>query len=230
MWQAAAAGRVSSLSSIYNQHVAVAGTSVLNIPGGTIQSGDLILVWDWAQNSTTTIPTYNLNTGYTQISNIQSSGNPIFPQTGIREVISYKIADGSETQIQGITCDLQRALLIQVFRPDRPIQVVTSHALNSQVLIETRETRTIPSDLALIPSVVVSAYGNSGAYVRSTPAFSSNPLTYSSVGVEEITVATGRDWFTLVQNSSPTVIYSSTTLDPNQDQLQTFTTFYLNVM
>lgn len=230
LFTAGSSTRAGSLSRVYDQHASDAVTTSLNIPGGSIQAGDLILVWDWAQNSTNVVPSTNLNTGYVQICDSSSVGNPIFPQYGTREVLSYRIADGTETAIQGITCDLQRALLVEVFRADVPITKVVIKDLTHTVLTEQTDTRTITSDAALIPAVVVSAYGNSGAYSRGTPALSNNLLTYSSLGVEEITVAQGRDWFTRIINGAPETMYSSTTLDPNQDQLHTFTTFYVNVI
>lgn len=227
---AAGTSRVNSVSSVYSDWTASTGVSSLSIPPSTLSQGDLLLVWNFSQNSTTTIPTAVFTSGFTTITNISSAGNPIFPQYGTRQTLSYKIATGSETQVDGMTCNQTNALALKVFRGNQPISQVVVHNLLSEVRIESGAINTITSGSSIVPSLVVSAYGNWTNQPRNTPALSTNIGTYTSSGVEELTVATGRDLITKIWNSTPDNMLASCTLDPTKDQLQAFTTFYLNLL
>lgn len=223
----AGASRVNSVQAPASQFI-TSGTDI-SITPGTVQAGDLILVWDFAQNSTTTIPTTVVSSGFTQVDNISSSGNPIFPQYGTRQIVSYKIALGNETTISGMTATSTKAMAMQIFRGNIPISQVQVRNLQSSVFIETSTTRTIGSSAGLVPCIVVSAYGNWTNEYRGIPALSTNIDTYESSGVIAITPSVGRDLMMNIFNTTPVNMYASNALDPNKDQLQTFTTFYLDI-
>lgn len=223
----AGAGRVNSLQAVASQFI-TSGAD-LTITPGTLQAGDLILVWDFAQNGTTTLPTTVVSSGFTQVDNINSVGNPIFPQYGTRQIISYKVAVGNETTIGGMTANQTKAMAYQIFRGDVPVTQVLVKDLQSSVFIESSVTRTIASAAGLAPCIVVSAYGNWTNEYRSLPALSTSMSTYESSGVISITPSVGRDLMMNIFNTTPVNMYSSNSLDPNKDQLQTFTTFYLDI-
>lgn len=224
---AAGASRVNSLQTIASNYVT--GGANIDIIPGFLQAGDLILVWDFAQNNTTTIPTTVVSSGFTQIDNISSSGNPIFPQYGTRQIISYKIAAGNEATITGMSSNQTKAMAYQIFRGNVPISQALVKDLQSGVFIESSVTRTIGSSAGLIPCVVVSAYANWTNEYRSTPGLSTSMSTYESTGVITIAPSVGRDLMMNIFNTTPVNMYSSNSLDTNKDQLQTLTTFYLDI-
>lgn len=226
----AGTSRVNELLSVYSNQTGVTAVSELTIPGGTLLPGDLLVVWNFSQNATSTIPSAVINTDFTVISNISSAGNPIFPQYGTRQTLSYKIATGSETQILGMTCNQSNALVLKVFRGNQPISAVVVNNVQSEIRIESGAINTITSGASLVPSLVLSAYGNWTNQPRNTPALSTNIGTYTSTGVEELTVTTGKDLITKIWNSTPENMFASCTLDPTKDQLQAFTTCYLNIL
>ena len=124
----------ANITATYNTF-AQATTASITCP--TVQAGDLLILLDWAWNSTTTIPTTVTPAGWTQFATT-SLGTTL----GSRLNANYKIAAGTEsaTSITGMTATNMAKMLI-VYRPNIPLLGST--------------------ELGTAGSVVYSAYGAS---------------------------------------------------------------------
>lgn len=88
-----------------------AGSATISMPAG-IQSGDLAVLFDLAQNTSTTQPTAVTPTGFTN-----ESSNAAGATYGVRSMSSYKVLTGSETTITGMATGTRDTLkVLVVFR------------------------------------------------------------------------------------------------------------------
>lgn len=151
----ASAGGVTTLS-----HQANVISSANTITGpSSIQSGDLLILWDTAQNSVTPIPTDTVPTGFTRSFTIGIS-TPAF----LRYTASYKIADGTEADatLTGISGTAGAVKAMYVFRGNVPIKTTSASVADNQSTAGDPASQTASASGANTPLVVIGCYESSG--------------------------------------------------------------------
>lgn len=157
-----------------------------------IQAGDLILLWD-AALAAFAIPAAVTPTGFT---NIFSAG-VLDGTTGIRGMLSYKIATGSEggSSITGMDGNTDRKIMA-VFRGDIPATMVNVGDPDSNATAGDPAAQTITASGQSVPLIVIGVY-------RSTSTV--DPRSFSPAEDAELAV-TGQTTTYMkykIYNSSP---------------------------
>jgi hypothetical protein len=145
---------VAVLSSIVQQASSTSTTSTITAPAGII-AGDLLVLMDSATSALST-PTSVIPAGFTQITQSNGTGGG----AGQRQILSYKLADGSEAgaSITGMTGNFLRKVLA-TFRGNVPATAVTPAGAAAQTTSGNPSAQIVPSGIGIGPLVVVAAYG-----------------------------------------------------------------------
>jgi hypothetical protein len=140
-------GSLTSLSQVLS---ATSLAATITVPAG-VQGGDLLVLLDNALGAT--VPATVIPTGFTSIGNINDGGQA-------RQILSYKIADGSEasTSITGMDSTSETKALY-VFRGDAPITSASPASVNGEATTGNPVSQTVTSGSGLAPLIVIGGYG-----------------------------------------------------------------------
>lgn len=127
----------SQVTSIAYLTTAYASATTISMP--TIQAGDLAIFFDWARNSTTTIPTTAIPSGFTSIAEVSQATT-----NGVKAAVSYKILDGTEsgTTLTGMNATILPKQIL-IYRPTGVISSVTVNGLNQQATASAPTNQTL---------------------------------------------------------------------------------------
>lgn len=144
-------GGVANLSALTQPLSATSVASTITAPTG-IQAGDIIVLFDSAQNLST-IPATVVPTGFTSIINAPSS-------LSHREIISFKLADGTEggTTITGMNGATSNRKVIFVFRGDIAITTVTPANAGNVTTSGNPASTLVTSSAGIAPLVVLAGW------------------------------------------------------------------------
>lgn len=161
---AAAGGGITSLTQVLS---ATSTASTITQPVG-IQAGDLLVLLDMATSVGN--PTSVTPTGWTT-----PSGGDLSDGGFDRQMISYKLADGSEggVSITGMSGGINTQKALYVFRGDKPITSLTISTVNNQITSGDPAAQNVAASGGTAPLVVLGCYGaeNSAVTPRTmTPA------------------------------------------------------------
>ena len=184
-----------SLSELSFVASSTSTASTITLPAG-IQAGDLIVIYDTAASNNSTVPTSVVPSGFTP-----ALDQDFASSLARRQIVSYKIADGSESSavvsiMSGTGASSTAAL---VFRGDAPISSVTPAGFTSQMTDGNPSAQVIPSGSGAVPLVAVAKWHVSGS------GTAINPRTMSPSEDGEITIAGSSDYYVKykIYNSSP---------------------------
>lgn len=159
----AGAPKVSTLSQPTGK-TATSTTSTITVPTG-IQKGDLLYLKDTSINVSSPASTV-VPSGFNTISNISAS--TLF---SIRQIVSYKIADGTEssTNLTGMNGDTFNDKELIVFRGDVAITSVTvSGTVNGNATTGDPASQSTTASGGTAPLIVLAAYGSNGTVTTRT--------------------------------------------------------------
>lgn len=124
-----------------------------------INAGDIIVLEDRATNIST-IPTSVVPTGFTSISNLGWTAASV----GIRSVLSYKVADGTEggSTITGMSGNANTQKMLYVFRPNRAPSSVSVGSMHEEYTESAPADQVVTTGSSDVPAIVLAAYGSSG--------------------------------------------------------------------
>ena len=132
------------------------GAQTISVPGG-LQAGDLMVLFDYARNSAFSAPPNTIPSGFTAIvaaqNTVQSRWN-----------LSYKIANGSETSLSGLTGSAEIRKILAIFRPSTGI--ITSVAVNDpdvQLTDANPAAQTVTAGSGTPPLLVIAAYSSNSS-------------------------------------------------------------------
>lgn len=164
-------------TSLSQQATAVSATANLTGPS-TILAGDLLVFLD---NAFTTggQPTTAVPSGFTQI-----RADTVGGSSDSKQVMSYKIADGTEASasIQGMTATAYAKSLV-VYRGDNPISAVLVASSAGQATDANPTAQVVTSSAGVAPLVVVGGYGGTTLGI--------SPRTFTPAKDSEIQSANG---------------------------------------
>lgn len=171
-------GQQDTLTTISFFDSASSNASTVTVPAG-IQGGDIAVLIDFALNTSSTVPTSVLPTGFTLINGVASisgtnRGNARF---------SYKILNGTEggSSLTGMNNDFESKVLF-VFRGNVPISVASVQNAGGTIGAGTPSSRSITASGGTPPLLVLGASGG-GAALTGSPAFTSTVSeTYARLG------------------------------------------------
>ncbi len=153
----------SGLTEVTMVASATNGDSTLTAPANII-AGDLLIVLDWALNTTATLPTTAIPSGFTSASNSSIAANA--GANGTRLIASYKLADGSEAS-SNFTCMSATATVrnvMAVFRGNIPALSLTLASVAAQATDGNPTAQVVSSSGGVAPLVVFGCYaGPAGA-------------------------------------------------------------------
>lgn len=159
-----------------------------------VRYGDLLVLHDRATNSAGHgIPSTVLPLGFTAIANSSITSGP-----ETRQIISYKIAAGSEagTSITGMDGTGFDRKLLYVFRSDSTIESVVASTPNSEATDGNPAAQVVAASGGTPPLVVIGSYGTGG--------FTLDPRSFTPAKDGEITPGTGDNYLAYkIYNSSP---------------------------
>ncbi len=144
----------SAITSITKQADATSTASTITCP--TVERGDLLVLADSPTNSSGT-PTTVVPTGFTSIENISLSTR--------RQIVSYKIADGSESgsSITGMNGTSANRKVLVVYRPNRPATTAYVFTVAGQATTANPFAVMLDNAAQAYPQVVIGIYGATGA-------------------------------------------------------------------
>lgn len=152
---------------------------------GSIASGDLGVLFDFAANSDSTVPTSVYPSGWTAIG---ASENSTFATYGFRQNMSYKVLDGTETTLTGMVGGLASNKLVLVFRKlvpaltwGTPAGVVAGVSFLGPTHPQTITVGTAPlivigmvmnnNNLVMTPAQTATISGGVGAFTRARAGY-----------------------------------------------------------
>ena len=138
----------------------VAFGGILNdvlVAPGSIQAGDLLVFHEQAGNGTSSIPTASVPSGFSIICN---NSVVVAGSAGLRGVLSFKIADGSEasSSLSAMSGNAFETRAILVFRSDLGMLSATTASANGEATDGNPSSQTITASGGVSPLVVVSIY------------------------------------------------------------------------
>lgn len=174
---------VAALTTVTFRSSASANSNEVVAPSDIV-AGDILVLLDNATNKVS-FPSETVPSGFTIISSITDS-------TRNRQILSYKIADGSEASatLTGLDGEEFEGKILAVFAGDVPILTVTPQDVNGQFTIgnPTAQVININGDTN-VPLIVFGAYGNWAATV--------SPRTYTGTGASasELSIGVGTNLY-----------------------------------
>lgn len=126
----------------------ISGAQTISMPAG-IKSGDVAVLFDNVANGGT--PTTVVPTGFTSAINTTDSAV-------VRGIISYKVLNGSETTITGMTGDSLILKILMVFRGDSPVVQASSASANGQTTNVAPSNQSVTAGSGLPPLLVLAGY------------------------------------------------------------------------
>ena len=193
MRQAAAGAGVAAALTLSFKSSSLSTGETITAPSDIV-SGDLIFMLDEALAGKVS-PSEVIPTGFTAISSIGGSPSP----SNSRQIISYKIADGSEASasITGMLGSSQNKI-IAVFEGDSAIGSVAIQDISEEVTTGNPSSQAITSGGGTPALIVVGCYGSNGAV---------SPRTWTGGTATEINSADNETWFDYeIFNTSPSNI------------------------
>lgn len=176
-------------------------TAGIQIPA-TAAGGDLVLLFDYAQNSSTTIPTQVVPTGFTSYANslVSQATTP-----ANRLVVSYKIlVPGDQgTGLTGMTGTLTNKVMV-VYRPNQPINGVGIGATGIA-----QATSTAPTNQAFPLSTNITGFGIGWALYAASGAITTRGST--TTPSRELNISTNL-YVKLFENTNGTTTFADSTV------------------
>jgi hypothetical protein len=153
-----------------------------------IEAGDILILSDLAVNKTG-VPTEVVPTGFSIISSINDVSN-------IRQILSYKIADGSEASasLTGMDGNQSDSKILAVFQGDVSISSVTVQDVNGEMTDGNPTAQVKDASGGLVPLIVLGAYASAGGV---------NPRTWTGGTASELSQGTAHFLLYEIFNSSP---------------------------
>lgn len=154
MFPAAAMASKVPLVALAQVDSATSSAETITVPAGVI-AGDLLVLLDNAQGAT--VPTTVIPSGFTSIGNINDGGQA-------RQILSYKIADGSEASalLTGMNSTSETKALY-VFRGNTRILSASPLSVNGQATTGNPTAQTVTAGAGVVPLVVIGGYGANAA-------------------------------------------------------------------
>lgn len=153
-------GGGGSPTSVTFQASAVVNAETITVPAGVI-AGDLIVLHDNAINSgggsspsDSVVPD-----GFTSV--VDQGAHP---SASVRQIVSYKIADGSEagTSLTGMVGTFSSGKTLAVFRGNNPISSVNASTPNEQITSGNPTAQSVLASGGTPPLIVFGFYGTEG--------------------------------------------------------------------
>lgn len=175
-----------SPTSVSEQDTATSTAETITAPA-SINSGDLLVMLDFAEGSTLT-PTTVLASGFTSLKNNSFNEK--------KAILSYKIADGTEdgATLTGMNGASSNQKALYQFRPDNPISTVTPSAGDSEATNGNPTSQSIPASGGSVPLIALAAYSADRAI---------NPRSFSPAKDGELNASTLSYLAYKIYNSSP---------------------------
>ena len=147
----------------------------------SINAEDLLVLFDSAR-ATLAEPTAVTPSGFTNFISFSAISGP--SSVGIRNMVSYKIADGTEdsTSITGMTGDITDNKVMLQFRGNTSISSVTSNVIGSPAVTDNNPaSQTITASSGTAPMILGALYASDTTV---------SPRTFSAVADGEVTSST----------------------------------------
>lgn len=169
---------------------ATSTATTITAPAGII-AGDLLVLLDKGLNALATAPVTVIATGFTSISNITAS----LGASGIRQILSYKLADGSEggASLTGLSGNLRNKALY-TFRQTPAAIVANVGSVNGEITAGNPVAQTVTSGSGALPLVVIGGYASGSAI---------DPRTFSPAKDGELERGTGMYLAYKIYNAEP---------------------------
>lgn len=203
----------AGITTLTFQNSSTSTAATITLPG-SINAGDLIILFDRAQG--TSAPAAVTPTGFTQIAN--------FAASTIRNVISYKIAAGTESSssITGMDGNISDAKIALVYRGDAAISTVIINDLATQATDADPTSQVVNASGSPAPLIVLGSYGTSAggaAFTRTMSPAEDSEITASA----NVYYVKRKDY-----NSSPADVTVDMN-DPGSNSNNVLASFYITV-
>lgn len=142
----------------------VSNGSTIAIPSGCV-AGDLLVLLDVANASTSTIPSSVTPSGFTNLANLGVTGT-----TSMRAALWYRLATGSETTLTGLNGTGDNSKVLLCFSGG--ISSVAPSTVNNQGTTGNPSNQTVIASSGTPPLIVIGAFGASGSVVTASRAMS----------------------------------------------------------
>lgn len=187
--------------------------STVVVPNGVLL-GDLLIHKGFGQAASS--PAAVVPGGFTQIVTDEVD----FGANALRILISYKIADGTEsgTTLTGVSGAALTASELLVFRGNVPISGVTASTPNSQIVSANPSAQNVAASGGVPPLIVIGSYA-----CRTT--FSVDPRTMSPSKDGEISASTQSYLAWKIYNSSP----ADVSVDMDNEGINSLQSFFLEL-
>lgn len=184
----------AGLTTLSFANSAISTGTTITGPANII-AGDLIVLLDSAVNTGTTAPTTVVPTGFSSI--INTNGNVPTIGPAIRQIASYKLADGSEASatITGMNGNSTDDKVLLLFRGNIPAATITPASAAGQYSEGNPTLQTVSSNGGVAPLIVFGAYGTTSGSV--------DPRTFSVTKDFEVNSGTSTYFVGHIYDSSP---------------------------
>lgn len=203
--------RSSVLSTLSQVLSATSSSTTITAPSG-IQAGDLLVLLDRADNLS--LPSTVVPTGFTSIANVNNG-------SGMRQIVSYKLATGSEggASITGMAGGLDVNKALAVFRGNVPIASISVASLNAPAPTDANPTaQNVTAAGGTVPLIVFGCYSATNTIV--------SPRTFTPAKDGELNPSPSQTLYLAwkIYNSAPANV--SVDMD-DEGSANTLASFYL---